>query len=249
MPVSDTIRESFVGQLVYSLSGRRYFRYAEDDPDYVLPDRYAKLLDRRSNVTTDSATGPSSETGTLADTDGLNKTNRNSTVSEKPRNGVQVTEKRNSNDTTDAVTDTDRQSLQNGGARVEIIGISDQEKGIYAEVQQRKVEEEQHNPFIVDWYSPTDQENPRNVRESSDLSSSLMLTHAPSYSVEFGQTVLRHIRHLPPHIQYLHRLRHLRAGHPRHHSTIWHLARRGLTRHYDVCRGVRHRAHVPLTAL
>jgi MFS transporter, DHA1 family, multidrug resistance protein len=38
--VSDLIRESFVGQLVYRLSGRRAFQYAEEKPGFTLSERY-----------------------------------------------------------------------------------------------------------------------------------------------------------------------------------------------------------------
>jgi DHA1 family multidrug resistance protein-like MFS transporter len=39
--VSDLIRESFVGQLVYRASRRRAFQYIEEKPDFQVPDRYA----------------------------------------------------------------------------------------------------------------------------------------------------------------------------------------------------------------
>lgn len=41
MPVPDLIRDSFVGRIVYHVSGRRLFRHPEEMPDFVLPARYA----------------------------------------------------------------------------------------------------------------------------------------------------------------------------------------------------------------
>ena len=62
MPAPDVIRESFVGQLIYRLSGRRVLRYQEENPDFVLPDHYAKLLYRPNSRNAPSASETSSNT-------------------------------------------------------------------------------------------------------------------------------------------------------------------------------------------
>ena len=60
MPVLDLIRDSFVGQLVYYGSGRRYFQYEEEKPGFVVPSRF--FASRRN-----SDSGDASENATLAD--------------------------------------------------------------------------------------------------------------------------------------------------------------------------------------
>jgi DHA1 family multidrug resistance protein-like MFS transporter len=64
MPVPDLIRESFAGQLVYYVSGRRWLRYAEERKDFVLPSRYQEAMRRSSMPNT---AGRVSEAPTLVD--------------------------------------------------------------------------------------------------------------------------------------------------------------------------------------
>lgn len=67
MPAPSLIRDSFVGQIVYIASGRRIFRYVEEEPGYVLPDQYGRLL-RGDAAQTEpvGAENSNSETATLA---------------------------------------------------------------------------------------------------------------------------------------------------------------------------------------
>jgi MFS transporter, DHA1 family, multidrug resistance protein len=65
--VSDLIRESFVGQLIYLASRRRVFQYAEEKPGFVVPERYAPREKTRSRAVSSSPSpGPRrSEAATL----------------------------------------------------------------------------------------------------------------------------------------------------------------------------------------
>lgn len=162
MPVADVIRESFVGQLIYLCSKRRYFRYAEEYPDFVLPDHYATLVDQGHDAPSNPGGGSHSETATLADQDQAKKLHHPS--GETRKDTVQVTERQNSgNGSDDASTISETRSRNEEIMRPSTAGAADPEKGPFVEMQRRKLEEERRNPFIVDWYSPTDPENPRNV--------------------------------------------------------------------------------------
>lgn len=134
MPVSDLIRESFIGQVVYYASGKRYFQYAEERPGFVVPARYD--LDRRA-----SWAQPDSDTNTLNDKKNGADQAGNGGKSEK-RN-VTVTE----NAETDAAPSRD---LTTRTSNV------DSERGTVAD--------EQVDPNVVDWYGPDDPECPFNVR-------------------------------------------------------------------------------------
>ncbi|KAI0777953.1 major facilitator superfamily domain-containing protein [Irpex lacteus] len=164
---SDTVRESFVGQLIYYASGRRIFRYDEDMPDFVLPEKYAKLVNRPR----DSEVAPDSEASTLAPRGSMStaldndqpEQSRRKSMSEKSQAHVQTIETPSADeDDGDARTsDVDvARTKQTMGPFT--TGAADPEKGNIAQVEQRRVEEEQENPYIVDWYGPNDPENPRN---------------------------------------------------------------------------------------
>ena len=181
MHVPDTIRESFVGQLIYHLSGRRYFRYAEDCPDFVLPDHYAKLIERPENRTSNSETRSNSDTLTLADPYAAEKAK--GPKADNTKNGVEVTERQNSSNGSESETLEEPPRTQET-MQLATAGAADPEKGTYAQAQERKLEEERRNPFIVDWYSPTDPENPRNVRHL--LSSIQPLTDVSIFSGAFA---------------------------------------------------------------
>jgi DHA1 family multidrug resistance protein-like MFS transporter len=66
MPIPDLIRESFVGQLIYRGSGRRWFQYIEDRPEFVLPGRYKEAM-RRASMPDTTVGGRASEAQTLVD--------------------------------------------------------------------------------------------------------------------------------------------------------------------------------------
>ena len=66
MSVPNAVRDSFVGTLVYHLSGRRAFRHPEEHPNFVLPERYGwpkQGLGDNSEV----ASQVGSDSATLAD--------------------------------------------------------------------------------------------------------------------------------------------------------------------------------------
>ncbi|KAI0339259.1 MFS general substrate transporter [Trametopsis cervina] len=150
----DVVRESFFGQLVYHATGRRKFRYEEDMPDFVLPAKYAHLLRKERHSETSSrsdgstlAAEPSARGGPERPVD--ERSQANTAGDETP-------------DRRDSATFDEEQSRNSYSMKPIATGVVDPEKGTFAEIQARKVEEEQRNPYIVDWYSDNDQENPRN---------------------------------------------------------------------------------------
>ncbi|KAK9474971.1 major facilitator superfamily domain-containing protein [Dipodascopsis tothii] len=54
--VLDILRDSFFGQVVYYASSHKIFRYAEDQPDYVIPAKYLGDSGRTSSVSTEVTT-------------------------------------------------------------------------------------------------------------------------------------------------------------------------------------------------
>ena len=143
MPTSDLVRESFVGQLIYHLSGRRFLQYAEDRPDFELPEKYA-VLSRNGNRTN----GANSETATLV------PESKQDEKSKRPESGVSVST------TTPEPIQSNRLTESNMAAQ-QANPPTDVEKG-KSNVIHRKTEVD--NPYLVDWYGPNDPEYPRNVR-------------------------------------------------------------------------------------
>lgn len=134
MPVPDLIRESFIGQVVYYASGKRYLQYAEERPGFVIPARYD--LDRRA-----SWAQLDSDNNTLDDKKPAAGQTVDVNKSEKP--DVTVTE----NAETDAAPSRDPPTRTSNG---------DTERGT--------VPDEMVDPNVVDWYGPDDPECPFNVR-------------------------------------------------------------------------------------
>ncbi len=64
-----------------------------------------------------------------------------------------------------------------------------------------------------------------------------------------GEESLRRFQHLSSYIQYLYRLRHLRAGHRGHLAQIRHFYGNCSVRHNHARHGLRHRTRVPFAAL
>ena len=243
MPVPEVIRESFVGQLVYRFSGRRYFRYAEDDPNFELPEQYARLINRGSDDVLNSETRSNSDAGTLADPGQTKKSALQS--EEKAKATVEVTERRDSEPRSEAETAIETHSRDDEVTELTTAGVLDPEKGKYKELQRREAEEESRDPFIVDWYSPTDPENPRNV---STISPITCMQRSRVGVVVIPEEMLRDIRYLSSYFQHIHRFRHLRAWNCRPFSTVPCLASRSFSGYHIVRRGLRHWTHVPVTA-
>lgn len=61
----DTLRNSTFGQIVYHFSGRRLFRYPEDQPDFVVPAKYAQSSPNRNSILTEKKKSSLGEPGAL----------------------------------------------------------------------------------------------------------------------------------------------------------------------------------------
>ena len=48
--MKEFIRDSFGGRLIYHLSKHKYFKYPEEEEDYVIPDKYLKDINLQSAV-------------------------------------------------------------------------------------------------------------------------------------------------------------------------------------------------------
>lgn len=189
---SDVVRESFVGQLIYIASGRRLFRYAEEQPDFVLPEQYAKLVD----ATQDPEGSCSSEASSITARDPSpsnrrSKASKAKSLSEKSQVDVQSREASRSRDGRELEADNEdvartHQTMETSMAAA----AADPEKGNIAQVQQQEIEEEKANPYIVDWYSANDPENPRNVRTHRSLALS---PHSHTVAVVVCQTLFCHL--------------------------------------------------------
>jgi MFS transporter, DHA1 family, multidrug resistance protein len=164
----DVIRDSFFGQVVYYVSAGRLFRHPEDMPGFVLPEKYARLI----NTGRDSETSSQSNASTLTPRDSTiiavqesPKDSRRPSLDEKTQ--VKVQEKNTPNASGEVVSQgvvdvADAASTKQTMTPL-AMSVADPEKGIIVQVQQREIEEELQDPFIVDWYSPNDRENARNV--------------------------------------------------------------------------------------
>ncbi|TFY69818.1 hypothetical protein EVJ58_g189 [Rhodofomes roseus] len=137
MHVPDLVRESTLGQIVYYVSGRRLFRYAEEKDDYQIPERYARasatapLNEKSAARPSSSSTRPPSDSGTAP---------------------------------SDRSTLVNQDAAGQSGLRPKKQG--DPEEGMLPpEVQQNQaaeVREEKVNANLVDWYGPNDPECPMN---------------------------------------------------------------------------------------
>lgn len=177
MPVPELIRDSFAGQLIYYVSGRRVFNYIEDRPDFVLPERYARRP---------PPSGTSSETATLTD----RRRSLNPLAEKLPEEHVKAPEVQGEEQPPLQVPEAqgeeqlplqvpkvqaegqsppqvpEEPELEESRVGQEILRshTRDVEKGKLAEDQQRRVEEEAVNLDLVTWYGHDDPESPQNVR-------------------------------------------------------------------------------------
>ena len=227
MPVSEVVRDSFVGQIIYHASGRRLLNYLEDRPDFILPE---KFRGPRRDVEAPNSDA-NSDTATLADRRKSDKADE-ANVEKRPVSVV-----------------VQRAELEESTVGQEILRSPTREieKGKLAEEQARRAEEDQENPFIVTWYTHDDPENPQNVSLFPLIRA--IVSHTLLVTVVVREEVLRHVRHLPPHIQHIHRFRHLHARYSGHHRKIRDLPRRSDPRAHIIRHWVRYRTHVPLATL
>ena len=248
----DVVRESFIGQLIYYASGHRYFRYEEDMPDYILPEKYARLVrksgDPETNSTSDASTLALPGSDTSSTEERRPRSVRRKPVDEKAKAEVRLIERQSSDDSADNASeeiDSARTKQIKGSDTTKVV---DPEKG-NVQVEEQRVEEKQENPFVVDWYSSTDPENPRNVRVLHNSPDMLNSRAALYLSVVLRETLFRYIRYLPSYIQYLHRVRHLCPRYPRYLRKIRHLKRSSIFGYNSLRPRLRYRSHVPITSL
>lgn len=207
MPVHAVLRDSFIGTLVYFLSGRRYFRHPEELPGFVLPEKYATAgADRSTREANQSDASSQTRSVATAAADPSTSGEDSNIPQTEP-----ASEPRNEQDAdTVSETTTMRPVSDNG----------DLEKGANGKKQKEQVTEQPSDSEVVDWYGPDDPECPRNVRPYSET------TYTPAYTrcaVVICQALLRDIRHLLADFQHLHRLRYLLTRHWTGGPAIWHL--------------------------
>jgi MFS transporter, DHA1 family, multidrug resistance protein len=180
MQVPHVIRDSFFGQIIYYTSGRRVFRYPEEEPGFVLPPRYAAVADDHSPPATRSPNSTlsnrSSQTSTVLEDRGPSKT-----AADIDGSGSRLQEKqvesppRESSALPDEKLATERKGFsesrpvhmprRESQMAEEILHASSREapQAELGEIGNEKSRQEQENPYIVDWYGPDDPEAPQNV--------------------------------------------------------------------------------------
>ena len=133
MPVPDLIRDSFIGQLVYHGSGRRYFQFEEEKPGFVVPARYLGI--QPDNM-------PTAEDGS-----------RNSSVSDRP---LSTSEKQQS----EKAQNANVQVSDRADATAEVAGAESSARQSREDVEKGITTADIN---LVDFDGPDDPDHPFNV--------------------------------------------------------------------------------------
>lgn len=144
MPVAPAIvRDSFIGTFVYYASGRRFFTHPEEQPGFVLPDKYFKPTQQRDRSDTSSPEKPSTATISDSAPPGADS----SAAQPAPGDGP--------HDSPAAKASTLRLSYDHADLEKDGEGKLKHTEGHVGQPQDNE---------IVDWYGPDDPECPQNVR-------------------------------------------------------------------------------------
>ena len=139
MPAPGVIRDSFFGELVYNLSGRRKFRHIEEMSDFEVP----KAFDE-----------------SYADMNPSRSSSRTNTFVERPadeESGVY------NGDTEERRSQTLGPDTSYNGDEPRASEDRPAEKGVHVEKREADIQPDVTESLIVDWYGPNDPECPRNV--------------------------------------------------------------------------------------
>ncbi|GJE85841.1 MFS general substrate transporter [Phanerochaete sordida] len=149
MPVHAVLRDSFIGTLVYFLSGRRYFRHPEELPGFVLPEKYATAGADRSARGGDQCEASSQTRSVAAAAADPSTSGEDSNIPQTEP----ASEPRNEQDADNVSETTTMRPVSDNG---------DLEKGANGKKQKEQVTEQPSDSEVVDWYGPDDPECPRN---------------------------------------------------------------------------------------
>jgi MFS transporter, DHA1 family, multidrug resistance protein len=171
MPVPDLVRESFLGQFVYYISGRRWLQYAEERPDFVLPMRYQKAQQIRDNEKSSSSTparhtrpGRDRPPPRLSTSSNASAAQRTST----PRRSEAATlvDADHEHNRPPQPSDTEAAAPPIGGDPADgpVPGNDAEKQKVGAsKEEEREKWDDQDWLQMVDWYGPDDPEHPMNV--------------------------------------------------------------------------------------
>ncbi|KAJ3528910.1 hypothetical protein NM688_g7929 [Phlebia brevispora] len=162
MPVPDLIRDSFVGQLIYYGSGRRYFRYPEDRPEFLLPVRYTEAYRARHAATIPppfQANGDSNETSRPASV--VRQENKDNASNKQRFSVIEGTAEGEAEGTAENEDERPQESTL-AHEYLHSPPIHDVEKAKFIAEEHARLEAAHLNPNIVEWYGPDDPECPLN---------------------------------------------------------------------------------------
>lgn len=228
MPLPDIFRDSFVGDIVRFISGRRLLQYPEERAGFVVPPQYA-------------STSPSALGGTSASSITTRAAQDGSDLEGKKQHVV-VGER------AETLVDEHAQPPQESTLAREYLHPSQGEDVEKADLSALEPagEDAQRLEHLVDWYGPDDPDCPLNVRTRLMSARSLLMRHPVVVHV---QTLSCHLRYLPHHLHHLHRRRSLRPWHTGYGGEVRYIPSSGITGPHDVRRRIRRRAHVPFAAV
>ena len=164
MHVPDIVRDSFIGQLIYYGSGRRFLRYPEEFPDFILPERYASAggAPYPGSDSSDATVNrpPSSASSRRA------SISREKKDPEHGKERYEVTEGTVEDTTVEGTIDGHDRHQESTLAQEYLHSppIHDVEKARLADLERAQLEAAHRNHNVVEWYGPDDPECPQNVR-------------------------------------------------------------------------------------
>lgn len=135
MPVHSIVRDSFLGEIVRLVSGRRLLRHPEEEPGFVLPDKYTPRISRINGIR-------------------LSTQISSSTLDVRPWQDGFASQ-----------YSLSQSSINGPGHSRSVVALSaaDAEKGKANDELKPPVGGNENGAIIVDWYGDDDPECPRNV--------------------------------------------------------------------------------------
>lgn len=143
MLVPDLVRDSFIGQVIYYVSGRRLFRYPEEKPGFVLSPEYSVTPSKKPPLGSPAPRSPHAQNSTFS----RRTSHSGSTLGQTDPHRHDLEKQR--------PVPLQRESSQ---AR-EVLHVH----GRHAEKAEKVEERQMESSTLVDWYGSDDSEFPGNV--------------------------------------------------------------------------------------
>lgn len=158
MRAPGLFRDSVVGQLIYSGSGRRWLLHPEDEPDFKIPPQFLTSPARSGSPSLSARSEPDSTT-----LDG-----RSMTLDGRRQSTMKPEGTENAQQQVAAEKDPALSRAEESAAGREYLHHTDPEKGELSAREAREAQAAadaaaQLNPYVVHWYGPDDPDCPQNV--------------------------------------------------------------------------------------